>query len=388
MSASSAEMLQSLPPLNTEKRADALRAAVSAADEEANGGNSNPADAAQQPEALLLTNLANIRWLTGFSGSAALVVLTQDDLLLLTDGRYASQAPAEFEAAGTLGRIEIGYSRDEQRKAATAALRQVRSIGLEAGSITWQQVRTFAEEWFTEAELVPTKGLVEELRRRKSHAEVARITAAAAIADEALAETLPLLAEEPTEADFACELDYRMRRLGASESAFETIVAAGEHSALPHARPGTRRIRHGELVVLDFGATVDGYRSDMTRTVYSENLRAPERDLFDLVLEAQAAGLEAVATGVPCSTVDAAARGVIEEAGLGEAFMHSTGHGVGLDIHERPTISSLSVEVLAEADVVTVEPGVYIQGRGGVRIEDTVLVSADGYRQLTNSPKS
>ncbi len=385
MFGNSADLLENLPPIRTAERAEQLRSAMTERPLSESKG-SGEQEGAKPPQALLLTNLANIRWLTGFSGSAALVLLTDDDLLLVTDGRYASQAPAELEAAGTPGRVVIGRSGTEQRKAMTAAVGRQR-IGLEADSLTWSQMTAFEKDWFPDAELVPTSGLVETLRRRKTQAEVARITAAAAIADEALADVLPLLGGEPSEIDLACELDYRMRKKGASASAFETIAAGGPNSALPHARPSQRRIRCGELLVLDFGALVDGYRSDMTRTICSGGLAPEDRSMYEVVHAAQSAGLDAVASGVSCADVDAAARGIINKAGLGDAFLHSTGHGVGLDIHERPTLSSLSKDVLAAGEVVTVEPGVYIQGRGGVRLEDTVLVTEEGCLRLTRSPK-
>ena len=402
MFGNSIDLLANLPPLCTAERAGQLRSVMTRRplgkspeggserrgeerEEAKSGGQLGNSD--EPLQALLLTNLANIRWLTGFSGSAGLVLLTDDELLLLTDGRYASQAPAELEAAGTEGSVIIRHSGAEQQEAMSAAAAGCKRIGLEADSLTWSRMMAFGKEWLPDADLAPTSGLVESLRRRKTQAEVARITAAATIADEALEDVLPMLSSEPSEQDLACELDYRMRRRGASASAFETIAAGGPNSALPHARPSSKRIRRGELLVLDFGALVDGYRSDMTRTVCSGDLATEDLNMYEVVHAAQSAGLESVAPGVSCAEVDAAARGVIEGAGMGKAFMHSTGHGVGLDIHERPTLSSLSKDVLEEGEVVTVEPGVYFEGRGGVRIEDTVLVTEDGCLPLTRSPK-
>ena len=403
MFGNSTDLLANLPPLRTAERAGQLRSVMTRRPlgaspegggeregegrEEARGGG-KLGNSEEPLQALLLTNLVNIRWLTGFSGSAGLVLLTEDELLLLTDGRYASQAPAELEAAGTEGRVIIKLSGAEQQKAMSAAAAGCKRIGLEADSLTWSRMMAFGKEWFPDADLSPTSGLVESLRRRKTQAEVARIAAAAAIADEALRDVLPMLSSEPSEQDLACELDYHMRRKGASASAFETIAAGGPNSALPHARPSSKRIRRGELLVLDFGALVDGYRSDMTRTICSGEIAPEDLNMYEVVHAAQSAGLESVAPGVSCAEVDAAARGVIEDAGMGKAFMHSTGHGVGLDIHERPTLSSLSKDVLEEGEVVTVEPGVYFEGRGGVRIEDTVLVTEDGCAPLTRSPKS
>ncbi|MCY3562034.1 MAG: aminopeptidase P family protein [bacterium] len=378
-----------LPPLRLAGRANSVRgvlaAGVTIASE--SGAEGNGADAAPV-DALVVTDLANGRWLTGFSGSAMVVVITADDLLVITDGRYSTQAPAELEAAGVEGRVTIADRGSKQQEAATAAVEGLGRLALEADNVSWSRYRRFAGEWFPDAELVPSTGVIERLRRTKSPEEVARMAAAAAIADDALAEALPRLAEGPTEAEVAAELDHLMRRLGASGSAFETIVAAGENSALPHARPGPRRIEPGDLVVIDFGAIVDGYRSDMTRTVCVGEPRPPGGKVYEVVRQAQQAGVEAVADGVSCADVDEVCRDIISEAGWGDAFMHSTGHGVGLDIHEAPSLASRSSEVLAAGEVVTVEPGVYLAGSGGVRIEDTVVVTGDGCRRLTCAPKT
>lgn len=389
--------LSDLPPLVLADRAASVRAVLESgvavpaaagpppdgsAEGEGNGAAPQPCDA------LVVTNLANGRWLTGFSGSAMVVVLTPEDLLVITDGRYATQAPAELEAAGVDGRVVIANRGADQQEAAAAAVAGSSRIALEADHISWSRHRTFAGEWFADAELVPSTGVIERLRRPKSSEEIARMTAAAAAADGALAEVLPRLAERPTEGEIAAELDHRMRCRGASGSAFETIVAAGPNSALPHARPGSRRIEPGDLVVIDFGAIVDGYRSDMTRTVCVGEPRPPGGRIYEVVREAQQAGVEAVAAGVACKDVDAVCREIISAAGWGEAFMHSTGHGVGLDIHEAPSVSSRSDEVLGAGEVVTVEPGVYLAGDGGVRIEDTVMVTGDGCVRLTRSPKT
>ncbi|MCY3925165.1 MAG: aminopeptidase P family protein [bacterium] len=386
---------EDLPPLLLAGRAEAVRAALEGGvavaagpDAPDRGGPGEDGDGPQPCDALVITNLANGRWVCGFSGSAMIVVVAPDDLLVITDGRYATQAPAELAAAGVDGRVVIADRGDEQKEAAAAAVSGLGRLALEADDVSWSRYRRFAREWFPGAELLPATGVIERLRRRKSPEEAARMAAAAAAADDALAEVLPRLAERPTEGEVAAELDYLMRRRGASGSAFDTIVAAGENSALPHARPGPRRIEPGDLVVIDFGAVVDGYRSDMTRTVCVGEPRPPGARLYEVVREAQQAGVEAVADGVSCADVDAVCRGVIDDAGWGYAFLHSTGHGVGLDIHEAPSLSSRSEEVLAAGEVVTVEPGVYLAGEGGVRIEDTVAVTDDGCRRLTRSPKT
>jgi Xaa-Pro aminopeptidase len=338
-------------------------------------------------EALLVTNLVNIRYLTGFTGSAGLLLVKADDALLVTDGRYLTQSAEQLAAVGVDAAVEVGPLA-RQREAITGAASGVTRLGLEASSVTWAAQRSYAAEWFPGAELVPTTGVVEDLRRVKDAGELARMAEAARIADAALAATKPMLADAPTEAEFGLALDHAMRRLGAAGSSFETIVAAGPNGAKPHARPSGRHIEKGELVVLDFGAVVDGYCSDMTRTVC---VGAPASAVLERMVEvvgaSQAAGVAAVRPGVTGVDVDRACREVITAAGWGDAFVHGTGHGVGLDIHEAPWVGVTSTDTLATGHVVTVEPGVYLPEHGGVRIEDTVVVTDEGCYPLTKSPK-
>ena len=336
-------------------------------------------------EALLVTNIVNLRWLTGFSGSAGLALVLPDELLFVTDFRYRDQAADQLAAAGVDARVEVS-STDQQGVVSTAA-RGVARIGLEAIAVTWAQQRRFSAEWFPDADVVPTEGLVEELRQVKDPGEVARIAAAAHVADAALAAVRPRLTERPTERDVALELEVEMRRLGAEGVAFETIVGSGPNGARPHARAGSRRIGEGDLVVVDFGAVVDGYRSDMTRTVMVGEPSAVQRRMLDVVAESQRAGVAAARAGASGRDVDRSCRAVIEEAGWGDAFLHGTGHGVGLDIHEAPRLSAQSDDMLAAGHVVTVEPGVYLPEHGGVRIEDTVVLTDAGCEILTNAPK-
>lgn len=337
-------------------------------------------------DALLLTHLTNIRYLTGFTGSAALLLVRDDRALFVTDGRYGEQAAEQLAAAGVDAEIEVSNS--AQKNVVVAAAEGARTLGLEADSVTWAQQRRYAEEWFATTTLVPTDGLVEALRLVKDDGEVARIEAAATIADEALAQVRSRLAEGPTEREFGLELDAAMRLLGADDISFETICASGPNGARPHARPGPRRVVEGDLVVLDFGALVDGYHSDMTRTVMVGEPSETQQRMLEVVAASQEAGVQAVGPGIACRHVDEVCRAVIEEAGWGDAFLHGTGHGVGLDIHEAPRLARTSDAELAEGQVVTVEPGVYLAEHGGVRIEDTVLVTADGCRRLTHTPKA
>ena len=337
-------------------------------------------------DALVVTNLTNVRYLTGFSGSAGLVLVLPDELVLITDGRYAVQAEEQLEASGVEARVEIGAVA-KQKDIAAAAASGISRMGLEAASVTWARQRAFAAEWFPAAELVPTEGLVEGLRRVKDAGEVARIAEAARIADAALAEVRPLLEQGVTEVDFALALDFAMRRLGAEDVSFATIVASGLNGAKPHARPSDRRIAAGDRVVVDFGALVDGYHSDMTRTVAVGQASPPMTEIAAVVVASQRAGVDAVRAGVPAAHVDEACRAVIRDAGFGEAFVHGTGHGVGLDIHEAPAVAATSTDTLAAGHVVTVEPGIYLPELGGVRIEDTVVVTDDGCELLTHAPK-
>jgi Xaa-Pro aminopeptidase len=336
-------------------------------------------------DALLLTNLTNIRYLTGFTGSAAMALVLPEELVLVTDGRYRDQSTEQLRAAGVGARIEIS-SNDQQAVVATAA-QSIGRLGLEADNVTWSQQRAFAGTWFPRAELVPTEGLVDGLRIVKDVGEVARIEAACEIADTALASIRPRLFDRITESELGLELDTEMRRQGADGVSFETIVASGPNGAKPHARPGPRTISEGDLVVIDFGALVDGYHSDMTRTFAIGEIDATQQRMLEVVRASQAAGVAAVRAGVETKAVDVACREVIAEAGWGDAFLHATGHGVGLDIHESPRVSSVSTATLAPGHVVTVEPGVYLPEHGGVRIEDTVVVTEEGCRTLTRAPK-
>ncbi len=341
-------------------------------------------------DALVVTTLANVRYLTGFSGSAAVLTVTRDTALLTTDGRYRTQSAEQIAQAGAASQVDITIgSGTEQRNAAQAALSlaAIARIGLEADNVTWSAQRTWSDLLGADR-LVATTRAVEALRERKDAAEIARMERAAAIADAALFEVLPLMSQGVSEEHFALELDTAMRRGGAESTAFETIVAAGENSAKPHHHPGPRRIAEGDPVVVDFGATFEGYRSDMTRTfcVGAE----PEGELariFAVVGESQAAGAAAVKPGISAKEVDDVCRRIIAEAGWAERFEHGTGHGVGLDIHEAPTVSQLGTAILAPGFVVTVEPGVYVPGHGGVRVEDTLVVTEDGARPLTRFTK-
>jgi Xaa-Pro aminopeptidase len=337
--------------------------------------------------ALLVTRLPNVRYLTGFSGSAGVLLVGPEASTLVTDGRYREQASEQLGTTKVDAKVEIAATQAAQRDVLTRLVAPVSRLGLEAHGVTWAQQRSYAD-WFAGVELVPTEHLVEDLRAVKEPSEVARIAAACSIADDALAAVLGRLRERPTEREFALDLEWAMRERGASGTSFETIVASGPNGAKPHARPTDRHIETGELVVVDFGCVVDGYCSDMTRTVSVGDPGSAARAVWDTVAESQAAGRDAVRAGVECASVDRASRAVIERAGWGDAFAHGTGHGVGLEIHEAPRVAASAGGTLEEGQVVTVEPGVYLPGVGGVRIEDTVVVTRDGADALTAFPKS
>lgn len=362
---------QQLPPMDVAGRVERLRSLIDRA----------------ECDALVVSDLTNIRYLTGFTGSAAIVLVTDSELLFVSDGRYQTQSADQLAAAGVDARIEIVAADADAVVAGAAQAAGIGRLGLESDSVTWAQQRRWASDLFAGGELVATTSLVEELRLVKDAGEAARIRTACAIADVALAEVRGRLLEGPTEVEFALELDATMRRSGAEDVSFDTIVASGPNGAKPHHRPSGRRIDQGDLVVIDFGALVDGYHSDMTRTVAVGDVGAERSRMLGVVLESQQAGVDAVRAGATAAQVDAACREVIDDAGWGEAFLHSTGHGVGLDIHEEPRVSARSAATLVAGHVVTVEPGVYLPGLGGVRIEDTVLVTEDGCDRLTLTPK-
>jgi Xaa-Pro aminopeptidase len=362
--------LDALPAMDVAARVERLR----------------PAFAEAGIDALIVTHLPNVRYLTGFTGSAAMLVLTEHSSVFTTDGRYRTQAGEQLGGAGVDAQIEVGATMAHQRAAIAAALPDGARVGLEAHAVTWGQQRDFAAA-LSGHELVPTDGLVEQLRRVKEPGEVARIRAACAIADDALGALLPSLAERPSEREFALELEIEMRRRGASGNSFDPIVAAGPNAAKPHARPSARRVESGELVVIDFGCIVDGYCSDMTRTVSVGDPGPEATRVWDVVRASQSAGRDAVRAGADCAAVDQACREVIAAAGWAESFVHGTGHGVGLEIHEAPRVAASARDTLEPGSVVTVEPGVYLPGVGGVRIEDTVVVTPDGSDPLTGFPK-
>ena len=337
-------------------------------------------------EALLVSDLANVRWLTSFTGSNGWVVVQADGLTIVTDGRYGEQAQRQLAEAGVAATVLVGATAAAIQEHIVAACGPFATVGFESAHVSYQQHAAWAAA--IRAALVPTVGIVEAERRTKDGAELASIEQACGIADQALAEVSPLLGAGLTEAQVRNLLEIRMRELGASGPSYETIVASGPlNAALPHHRPTDTMIEFGHTVIIDVGALVDGYHSDMTRSFVVGEPTRLQSELYELVLAAQQAGMAAVGPGLSVQRLDAVCRDLITEAGYGDWFTHGTGHGVGLLIHEDPFVNRAGEAILQIGDVVTVEPGVYREGFGGIRVEDLVVVTSDGCRVLTASPK-
>ncbi|MGH2723144.1 MAG: M24 family metallopeptidase [Actinomycetota bacterium] len=332
-------------------------------------------------EAMLVTRLVNVRYLTGFTGSNGQLVLTESEDVFFTDSRYEEQARRQLPDVAR----EVYPRSFPKAFAGTCREAGLRRVAFEAAEVTVHTHRELTES--LEGELVPTEDQVERLRWVKEPPELELIARAQSITDEAFDRLTAKLAGGMTERQAAFELELVMREAGAERLAFESIVAFGENAAEPHHGPGDRELRGGDVVKLDFGCVVDGYHSDMTRTVAFGEPPPELREVHEVVARAQRAGVEAVRPGTVGSEADRAARDVIDEAGYGDRFGHSLGHGVGLEIHEGPTLRRESSDVLPEGTVVTVEPGVYLPGVGGVRIEDMVVVEADGCRVLPRSTR-
>jgi Xaa-Pro aminopeptidase len=331
-------------------------------------------------DGLLVTHLPNIRYLTGFSGSAALLLILRDSTILVTDFRYAAQATLE---AGSIAAIEIDHRSVWERLGRVLDAHTLESLGIEPHALTVRDAERVSG--LTRSRVMPTAELVERQRASKAPEEVAAIRAAAELAQEAFGEVLPGIRVGQTEVEVGAALEGALRRRGSEWHPFPTIVASGPRSALPHARTSLRPIGAGELLLLDFGAQVDGYCADLTRTVVVGG-RADERQrmIHELVQTAQRRAIEHLRAGMPAREGDALAREVIVLRGFGEAFGHSLGHGLGLEVHEAPRLAPNSESPLPQRAVVTVEPGVYFPGWGGVRLEDDVYLGPDGAERLSD----
>jgi Xaa-Pro aminopeptidase len=330
-------------------------------------------------DSLLVTHMLNVRYLTGFTGTNGACIVTPDERLFLTDFRYAQQAAEQVQGYGSQ---EVG--RD---MLAGLAERLHGRVGFDDGHMSVSIHAKLAEKLPEEVELVPAGGLIEDLRAEKDPSEVAAMRAAAAIADEAYEWLRETGLAGRTEREVARSLARFMEDRGADGPSFPAIVAAGSHGSLPHAEPRDVEIPRGTLVVVDMGAQVDGYCSDCTRTLATGPLDDSALKIYELVREAQEAGLAAVRPGASCSAVDAVARELIEAAGHGQHFGHGLGHGVGLEVHEAPRLAKTAEGELEMGNAVTVEPGVYVPGEVGVRIEDLVIVRDGEPDVLTGFPK-
>jgi Xaa-Pro aminopeptidase len=335
----------------------------------------------ERVSAFLVTALPNVRYLSGFTGSNGALLVSRDRSLLLTDPRYDLQAGAEADC-------EVKIARGPLVTAVGTWVKRLRlkDLGFERTRIRFDEYEQLKSS-LSGLRLKPVSGAIEQLRMVKSAPELATIQTSVELNSAALDQALRQLKPSMTEIDLAAEIEYRMRTSGADGPAFETIVASGRRSSLPHARPTDQVIQRDELLLIDMGASVAGYASDMTRTYAVGKLDSKRRRLYRAVLEAQLAAIDAVKPGVTSSKVDGAARNVLGSFGLDKLFIHSTGHGLGLEIHERPRVGRKERTKLEPGMVITIEPGAYDEHLGGVRIEDTVVVTPSGCKVLTPTRK-
>ena len=348
-----------------------------------------PADRANIPfgelkiDALLVSAPPNVRYLSGFTGDNGLLLITPDSLTLFTDPRFTIQAAEECTCeVKTVTKTPLD-------QAALQAIRKnrIRRVGFEASRMLYEVHRRIVESLPRGVKLKPIGPVVDRLRMVKSDDEIARIRRSVLTNSEAFDKATRSIRTGARESAIAAELEYQMRRLGAEKAAFETIVAIGPRSALPHAQPTARKLAKDELLLIDMGACQDGYMSDMTRVLFLGQPSRRVRTMYDAVLNAQLAAIDAVRPGVTASHVDRAARRVLDAEGLGKEFVHSTGHGLGLEIHEGPRLGRRDKTKLAASMVITIEPGAYVRDFGGIRIEDTVLVTKNGCEVLTPTSK-
>lgn len=333
-------------------------------------------------DALLVTNLHNVRYLTGFTGSNGAVLLRKDGTAtLFTDPRYTVQSKQQATCA-----VKIAKGPLPKSILQAFAGKRFGRIGFEPDNLTVSQLESFQKDLPARSHLQPAAGMIEKLRAIKDSGEVEKIRASVLCNSRALEAALQRFRIGMTESELAAEIDYQNRKLGAEAPSFDTIVAAGERAALPHAHPGSTKIAPGMLLI-DMGSFLDGYASDMTRMVHVGPASPKYRRAYKAVLEAQLEAVAAVKPGVTTNAVDRAARSTLKRHGLEKEFVHSTGHGLGLEIHEQPRIGRRDKTKLESGMAITIEPGVYIEGWGGIRIEDTVLVTTGGCEILTPTSK-
>lgn len=339
--------------------------------------------AGQRIDAMLVTNLIHVRYLSGFSGSNGGLLLRKDlSALMATDGRYTTQIAEEVPDIEAIIKRAVGPTLLGEVEGPTR-------VGYEADYVSVSELRKLEEAAPEDVTLVPVSGVIEKVRLVKDSTELHRLEEIALLADKALAELLEAgeLAAGRTERQVAADLEYRMRMAGSERVSFDTIVASGPNSAKPHHGADDRAIEEGDLVTIDFGAHLRGFNSDCTRTFGIGKLGDFEREIYDLVLRAQEAGVKAAVPGAKLVDIDAACRDIIEEAGYGEYFVHSTGHGVGLEVHEGPSAAKTGKGELEPGMTLTIEPGVYVPGKGGVRIEDTLIITQGAPKIITPMSK-
>ncbi|EOB2765556.1 M24 family metallopeptidase [Enterococcus hirae] len=332
-------------------------------------------------DSFLITSPYNLRYLTNFTGTTGLAVITLEKAFFITDFRYTEQAAAQaqgFEIIKNVGPIFEEVADLVQKEG-------LRELGFEETTVSFLEYSVLEE--IIDAQLIPISGMIEELREIKDEEEIAIIEKACSIADLAYDHILKMIQPGMTEIEVANQLDFYMRSLGASGVSFETIVASGLRSAMPHGVASKKIIEPGDLITIDFGCYYEGYVSDMTRTFAIGDPGEQLKEIYQIVLEAQLAVLEVAKPGVTGKQLDAVARDYITKHGYGEAFGHSTGHGIGLEIHEGPNVSVRAEKQFVPGNIITDEPGIYLPGIGGVRIEDDLLITSDGNRVLTHSPK-
>jgi Xaa-Pro aminopeptidase len=336
-----------------------------------------------QADCLLVTSLPNIRYLTGFTGSNAVALVSaKGEAHLLTDPRYTLRAAQESDA-----RVHIVRGSLAEAAAKLVTKKRWKSLAFEASRITVSNLTEFQQKLTSSVRLHATSGLVERLRMVKDADEIAIIRQSVHVNSEAFRRATAKLKPSVTENTIAAMIEFEMRKLGAEKPSFETIVASGPHAALPHAQPRAETIGVDQLLLIDMGAYVGGYASDMTRMMHLGSPSRKSKKLYAAVLEAQLAAVDAVRPGVTAGAIDKVTRRVMRQHGLEEAFVHSTGHGVGLEIHEGPRLGRKDGTVLEAGMVITIEPGAYLDGFGGVRIEDMLLVTATGAEVLTPTSK-
>ena len=323
-------------------------------------------------DTFLVSDLHVIRWLTGFSGSSARVLLNPHRSLLFTDFRYAEQVKREVDGMESVI-IHAGYA----DSFAEGGYLQGRRIAIQEEQVTVYEARQLGEK-LNGVEILPVHGFFYEFRAIKNDMEIHRMKQAAAISEQVLEQILSLISPDVTEVDIAAEISFRHKRLGAEKDSFDPVVASGPRSALPHARPGKSRFRPGSLIVIDMGCVYEGYASDQTRTIALGRVPEEARKIHDITREAQQLGIDSARPGMSGKELDALVRGYIEKRGYGEHFGHGLGHGVGVEVHEKPRLGKLSDDVLPLRSVFTIEPGIYLPGKYGVRIEDTVVMEKGG----------